>query len=473
VLIVPGRFSELARLLPGGSVRTDPETLATYGRDWVRLHEPRASAVVFPTDTEQAVTVVRWARQARIALVPSGGRTGLSGGALAHNGQLVVSCERMDRILHFSADDALLTGQAGVTIKRVQDAAKSAGLYYPIDFAPSATMQLGGTIATNAGGVHVVRFGMTRAWVAGMKVVVACGEGDASVLDLSNSVAKNNTGYDLKQLFIGSEGTLGLITEATVRLAAPPGASSVALLAVDDTASLVAIGSEARAHGIVSAVEFWDDAGMELATAHLKSDRPLPQARWYVLAEIEGAAAAANWAKACEGKGLCRPGVARVVPADAASDLWAIRLAIGTAVAPFTPYKNDISVPVSALPRFLPQLESRLADRPETGRLVLWGHLLDGNLHVNFLKPESASLQDFAATCRRLDDSVYTMVSHHHGSISAEHGIGLLKKHALHHSRSPGELAAMRAIKAHFDPDGIMNPGKIFDAQEAEGTSHG
>lgn len=467
-------LGELAALLPCGAVRTDPQSLASYGRDWVRLREPNASAVAFPSSTEDVVRIVGWARRHKTALVPSGGRTGLSGGALAERGEVVVSMERMNRLIEVSREDALLTAEAGATILSIQRAAKDLGLYYPIDFAPSDTMQLGGNIATNAGGVHVIRYGMTRAWVAGLEVVCANGLGEsAQVLDLSRSVLKNNTGYDLKQLFIGSEGTLGLITRATVRLAKPPRPTTVGLLAVQRTTDLIPVALEAYRHGEVLALEFWDEAGMALATRHLREKSPAvagrwpapvtaarTDVRWYVLAEIEhrGDGGATGWAAACDGHGWGHP--LAVLPGDQAEPLWAIRLSIGTAVAPFTPYKNDISVPLSRLSRFLPELQARLGHRQ---RMVVWGHLLDGNLHVNCLKPDGMSPAAFAEDCKRLDDDLYGLVADHGGSISAEHGIGLLKKHALHFSRSEAEVSAMRAIKRTFDPDGILNPGKVFD----------
>lgn len=465
VAIEKMKIEALAACLPGGAVRTDAESLAKYGRDWVRLREPRPAAVVFPADTEETVRVVQWARKYKVPLVPSGGRTGLCGGALADAGQVVLSAERMNKILGVSPIDRTLTAQAGVTIGAVQEEAKRVGLKYPIDFAPIDTMQLGGNIATNAGGVHVVRYGMTRNWVAGLTIVT----GTAEVLDLSLAVLKNNTGYDLKQLFIGSEGTLGIITEATVRLAVPPAASSVALLCVPDLASVSRCGDESRRHGELLALEFWDDAGMELALDHLKRGRSVERSAWYVLGEFEGAGTATAWAQACIERRLARGSVVAApegMPAGARPaprDLWEIRLSIGTAVAPFTPYKNDISIPVTAMPSFLPALTDMLRQRRIEARLVVWGHLADGNLHVNCLKPETLPAAEFEQVCRSVDEGVYALVASHGGSISAEHGIGLLKKHALHHSRSAVEIEAMRGIKRLFDPDQIMNPGKIFD----------
>lgn len=453
----------LRAILPAGSVRDDPDTLTSYGRDWVRLREPSASAVVFPSSTDEVVAVLGWARRYRVPVVPSGGRTGLSGGALADRGEVVLSLERMNRILALDTTDRLLTAQAGVCIRDVQRAAADAGLYYPVDFAPVDTMQLGGNIATNAGGVHVYRYGMTRAWVAGLEVVCPNGpEGGAQVLALMRGVLKDNTGYDLKQLFIGSEGTLGVITQATVRLTTPPGPTSVALLAVDDAARLVPMARRAAACGGVVALEFWDEAGMTLSLQSLGRTPPGDAGgAWYVLGEFDGQLAHA-WADACVAgeqarRVVCCEGAAA---SATAGGIWSIRLNIGTAVAPFTPYKNDISVPLSRLEGFLHQLQLQLGGRR---RMVVWGHLLDGNLHVNCLKPPDVPPSVFADECRTLDQSLYELVAAAGGSISAEHGIGLLKKHALHFCRSEAEVAAMRGIKRVFDPDAILNPGKIFD----------
>lgn len=371
----------------------------------------------------------------------------------------------MNKILAVSTADRLITAEAGVTIKTIQDAAQAHRLLYPIDFAPADTMQLGGTIATNAGGVNVCRYGMTRNVVAGLVAVTGTG----AILDLSLSVMKNNTGYDLKQLFIGSEGTLGIITEATVRLVPRPAVTSTALLCVPSTAELPLIAQESHRHGVVQAMEFWDDNGMELAVNHLKRTRPAVSSPWYVLGEFEGNNGASDWARACMDSGFATstvladpPSMPRNVRASA-RDLWDIRLNIGAAVAPFIPYKNDICVPVSSLGSFLAALPRVLTEIRHGQKLVIWGHLCDGNLHINCLKPPNQTIEQFASDSQHADETIYALVRAHGGSISAEHGIGLLKKHALHFSRSEAEVDAMRAIKAIFDPDNLMNPGKIFD----------
>ena len=205
------------------TVLVDGNSLAVYGKDWTTYYNINASACVFPTQTSEVVALVKWARKNKISLVPSGGRTGLSGAACALNGEIIVSFEKMNRILDYNSIDQTVTCEAGVITETLQKFARSKNLYYPVDFAAKGSSQVGGNIATNAGGIKVVRYGMTRNWVTGLKVVTGSGE----VLDLNKSLIKNATGYDLRHLFIGSEGTLGFIVEATLQLTVPPPATSV------------------------------------------------------------------------------------------------------------------------------------------------------------------------------------------------------------------------------------------------------
>ena len=206
---------QLTSALSPSQVRTDPDSLHEWGRDWTRTAEPAPAAVVFPETTDDVVAIVRLANSEGLKLVPSGGRTGLSGGAVAADGEVVVSFDRMNRVLEFSAADRLLSCQAGVVTRTVQDFARERGLSYPVDFASSGSSQIGGNIATNAGGIKVIRYGLTRDWIAGLRVVTGAGE----LLDCNRGLVKNATGYDLRHLFVGSEGTLGFIVEADVRLA--------------------------------------------------------------------------------------------------------------------------------------------------------------------------------------------------------------------------------------------------------------
>ena len=239
--------------LPGLRLLTDANDLAHYGRDWTRRWTPAPFAIALPASVDEVVGIVRWAREARVALVPSGGRTGLSGGAVAANGELVVSLERMNRVIGFDPVDRLLHVQAGITLQAAQDAARDHGLQYPVDFAARGSCTIGGNINTNAGGIRVLRYGNTREWIAGLTVVTGAGE----VLRLNNGLVKNSSGYDLRQLFIGSEGTLGIVVEAMLTLTAPPPPTQVMLLAMPDFDAVLAAFAALRAGLRLEAFEFF------------------------------------------------------------------------------------------------------------------------------------------------------------------------------------------------------------------------
>jgi FAD/FMN-containing dehydrogenase len=219
-------------LVGDAGLKTSPADLDTYGKDWTRVYTPLPVAIVLPADTDEVVALVKFAKRMEVPLVPSGGRTGLSGGAMAHSGEVVVAFDRMNKILDFDASDRLVVCEPGVVTEQLQQFAEAEGLHYPVDFASSGSSQLGGNVATNAGGIKVIRYGMTRSWVAGMKVVTGNGE----VLSFNQGLAKNNTGYDFRHLFIGSEGTLGFIVELTMNLTSPPKDPTVMLLGVENMA---------------------------------------------------------------------------------------------------------------------------------------------------------------------------------------------------------------------------------------------
>jgi FAD/FMN-containing dehydrogenase len=265
-------------------VRRDADSLAHWGRDWTRSYPVAPSAVVFPETIAEVVELVRLANRDRIALVPSGGRTGLSGGAVASNGEVVVSFDRMNRILGFEPADRLVTCQAGVVTQALQAFATDAGLYYPVDFASAGSSQIGGNIATNAGGIKVIRYGMTREWIAGLRVVTGAGE----LLDCNRGLMKNATGYDLRHLFVGSEGTLGFVVEADVRLTAPPEPQLVMVLGVPRFRDILEVLGYFQGRLTLSAFEFFSELALTKVTAHRDLPRPLAQAEaFYALLEFD------------------------------------------------------------------------------------------------------------------------------------------------------------------------------------------
>ena len=453
-------IDKLEALFPPGRVTTAEDDLRVWGCDWTRSFAVAPAAVVFPQTIEEVAALVCLANEKGFALVPSGGRTGLSGGAVASDGEVVVSFDRMNRILDFDPAGRIVRCEAGVVTQRLQEFAEGKGLFYPVDFASSGSSQIGGNVATNAGGIKVIRYGMTRDWIAGLRVVT--GKGD--VLDLNQGLVKNATGYDLRHLFIGSEGTLGFVVEADVRLCAPPAPSRVMVLGLPRFADALRILSLFQSRLVVSAFEFFSELALGKVLAHRQLARPFATAApFYALIEFDAAdedaaleafeeALAQEWAT---------DGVASRSEAQSAS-LWALRESITESIAPQTPYKNDIAVRISEVPAFLDAVDAVVAKNYPDLEACWFGHIGDGNLHLNILKPPHLSTAAFHERCHAISPEVFAAVQAHRGSISAEHGVGLLKRDFLSYTRSAAEIELMQAMKRVFDPNGVMNPGKLL-----------
>ncbi len=406
---------------------------------------------------------MRWANENAVAIVPSGGRTGLSGGAVAANGELVVSTERMNRVLHFSPADRILTVQPGIALEAVQRAAAGHGLVYPVDFAARGSCSIGGTIATNAGGIRVIRYGNTRNWIAGLKLVTGAGE----LVDCNRGLVKNSSGYDLRQLAIGAEGTLGIVVEAQLWLTDPPPPSNVMLLALPSFDALMAAFGTLRAKLSLSAFEFLTDRGLFHVVAH-GAQKPFDEDHpFYVVAEFDADsqekqdAALEAFSQLLE-QGHVADGAIAQSDAQAAA-LWRLREGITESLARHLPYKNDVSVRIGALPAFLAETTALLGREYPHFDVVWFGHIGDGNLHINVLKPVDMAQPEFVRQCERVTQLLSEALQRHGGSISAEHGIGLVKKKYLAGTRGAAEIELMRGIRRVFDPRGIMNPGKVFD----------
>ena len=460
----PSQLEAIAALVDAKGLLTDAQSLESYGRDWTRAYEPAPSAIVLPRTVEELQAIVRWAAAEGVALVPSGGRSGLSGGAVAAKGELVVALDRMNAIEDFNATERTVRCGAGVVTAALQEFAEERGLFYPVDFASSGSSQIGGNIATNAGGIKVIRYGMTRDWVVGLKVVTGTGE----VLDLNRGLIKNNAGYDLRHLFIGSEGTLGFIVEATMRLTSPPGDTSVMVLGTPDMPSIMKVLDAFRDAVSLEAFEFFSDAALEKVTSHTDLSRPLGQpSNYYALLEFSRPDDAAEERamacfEHCVEQGWVEDGVISQSLSQAKA-LWRLREDISETIARWTPYKNDISSTVSKVPELLTQVEAVVdADYPDF-EIIWYGHIGDGNVHLNILKPDAMAIDEFQARCGKVSEGVFDVVERLGGSISAEHGVGLLKKPYLRYSRSESEIALMGQLKRVFDPAGIMNPGKMLD----------
>lgn len=457
------RLDLLLQDCPGLRLTTEPAELEHYGRDWTRRWTPAPLAIALPGNVDEVQAILRWASAQGVAVVPSGGRTGLSGGAVAANGELVLSLERMNKPLAFDAVDRTLTVQAGMALEAVHNAAHEHGLIYPVDFAARGSCSIGGNIATNAGGIRVIRYGNTREWIAGLKVVTANGE----LLELNKGLIKNSSGYDFRQLLIASEGTLGVIVEATLKLTDPPPASNVMLLALPSFEVLMQVFAAFRERMQLQAFEFFTDRALEHVLAH-GAQAPFAEVHpFYVVTEfaagdeVQEAAAMAAF-EACTEQGWVSDGVVSQSDAQAAQ-LWRLREGITEAVARYKPYKNDVSVRISAMPAFMARTQALIGQAYPHFDVVWFGHIGDGNLHINVLKPDATDDAQFLQQCEHVTKLLAQVLKDFDGSISAEHGIGLVKKGYLDSTRGEAEIALMKAVKRAFDPQGLLNPGKVFD----------
>jgi len=454
----------LSHIVGADKVKTDNESLSIYGKDWTRVYEPKPSVIVFPTSVEHVQEIVLYANAHKLALVPSGGRTGLSGGAMATAGEIVVAFDKMNKILDFNAIDRQVVCQPGLVTEALQNFAEEQQLFYPVDFASSGSSQIGGNVATNAGGIKVIKYGLTRDWVVGMKVVTGSGQ----LLELNKGLIKNATGYDLRHLFIGSEGTLGFIVELSIKLATPPQDPMVLVLAVDAMESAMHVLRSFQAKLPLTAFEFFSEKALAHVIAEKGLQRPCETVgEFYALIEFENVSEqtledAMAAFEACMEQGWALDGTLSQTSAQA-RDLWRLREDISETIAQFTPYKNDISVKVSKVPAFLREVDEIVTRQYPDFEIIWFGHIGDGNVHLNILKPAGLDKTLFFKQCSEVSVDIFECVQRFGGSVSAEHGVGLLKKPFLHYSRNQEELAYLKAIKQVFDPNGLMNPGKIFD----------
>ena len=457
------RPAALQEACPDLELSTDPAMLESHGQDWTRFRKPAPVAVAFPGSVVQVCKLVKVAAQALIPLVPSGGRTGLSGGAVAAQGEVVVSFDRMHSILDFDQVDRTVTVEAGVVTAAVQDLAQQNGLYYPVSFASEGSSQIGGNIATNAGGIRVLKYGLTRDRVVGLKVVTGQGE----VLDLNRGLIKNASGYDLRHLFVASEGTLGLIVEATLKLVDPPPPGKVMLLGIESMDALMKVFASLREALELSAFEFFTDKALH----HVRHANNLPApfatpCPLYVITEFDCADERAEERAIacfdyCAGQGWLADGV--ISQSDKQiKDLWRYREGISESISHFPPYKNDLSVRVSRVPQFLARMDALMNEISPDFEVVWYGHIGDGNLHLNILKPEDQALSEFESRSHGISEKIFALTQEVGGSISAEHGIGLLKQPWLDRTCSEAEIKYMQQIKQVFDPAGILNPGKLL-----------
>jgi FAD/FMN-containing dehydrogenase len=450
-----------------GKLLTNPSDTAPFLTDWRKTWTGTALAVAIPDSVDDVAKIVRWCSAHDIAVVPQGGNTGQSGGSVPRvDGQnIVLSLTRLNRVRAIDPANNTMTVDAGCILHTVQEAASEAGLYFPLSLGAEGSCTIGGNLATNAGGTAVLRYGNARDLCLGLEVVTAAGD----VWDGLKGLRKDNSGYDLRDLFIGSEGTLGVITGAVLKLFPAPAERATAFVAVETPPAALALfeAMRARHDTALTAFEIMSDQCLRLVLAKVDGSRQPLSARhpWYVLVELSGNdvrdALEASLAKALE-KGWIGDAVIAASTGQV-RDLWALRESISPAqAADGGGIKHDIAVPVSGVATFIDEALAAVRVVYPHIRPVIFGHLGDGNLHFNFSRAEGTEPADFAKEIPRLNGIVHDIVRKYRGTISAEHGLGVLRRDEADAHRSPVERCLMRAIKTALDPQGIMNPGKLL-----------
>lgn len=451
----PPLLAQLEAVVGADHVLVDPALRAGYETDWTGRFHGTALAVVRPADTAQVAGVLRACRAVGVGVVPQGGNTGLVGGGVPRDGQVLLSLSRLTAIEPVDVPAGEVVVGAGVTLARIRAQAHAAGLGFAVDLAARDTATVGGLIATNAGGIHVIRHGPMRDQVVGIEAVLA----DGSVIRRLDRPRKDNTGYAWPALLAGSEGTLAVITAARLRLVTPPARTAVALLGLPDVATAVRVAAALRmALPDLQAAELMLADGMALVRHHTGTTPPVPaDAPACLLVEAAGGAdtltALADAVAAAGGDALIDAVLADDAPARAR--LWAWREGLTDAIArEGVPHKLDVAVPVSRIAELAERAPERVATASPGARTIVFGHLLDGNLHINVLGPDAAD--------ETADEAVLRLALELGGTISAEHGVGIAKTRWLSLDRSATELDAMQAIKDALDPDGILNPGVLL-----------
>ena len=439
----------------------DANEIAPHLTEWRGKYTGHSPLLLKPASAAELSALLAICHETGTAVVPQGGNTGLVGGQIPFHGEVLVSTKRLNTIRAVDLHAPALVVEAGVTLAGVQQAARDSGLFFPLSLASEGSCTIGGNISTNAGGTHVIRYGMTRALVLGLEVVLA----DGRILDLLRLLPKDNTGYDLKQLFIGAEGTLGIVTAAALKLFPQPKSRAVGFAAIaSPAAALELLGQmQARTGGLVSAFELLPRVALELVLAHIPGTRdPLSvPSPWYVL--VEATAGEGVDLTTLFENGLAGTDDAVVAASEAqGAALWKLRESISEAQKlEGASIKHDIAVPVAKVPDFLKAAVPHVLKLAPGARPVSFGHLGDGNLHFNFQSPHPGDDKPFLALWEEMQLIVHDVVHEFGGSISAEHGIGTMKRDALPRYKSHNELDAMRAVKAAFDPKNILNPGKL------------
>ncbi len=467
----PELIDRLTAIVGSANALTEPEDQKAYLTEWRDRYVGVTPLVLRPRSVEEVSEILKSANAARVGIVPQGGNTGLVGGQIPYEtgNEIVLSLSRMKDIRDIDEAGLSLTAGAGVTLAAIQQEAAKRGRLFPLSLASEGSCQIGGNLATNAGGTGVLAYGNARSLVLGLEAVLA----DGRIWHGLKTLTKDNTGYDLKDLIVGSEGTLAIITAATLKLFPMPAERATALVALSDLWAALKLFRmlQAGAGNTLTAFEFMPHLALQFVTRHVEGARnPFAGSHdWYALVELSGSRTDDTTSSRLEtilGE-AAEVGIvldAAIAASGAqARDLWRLREEISDAQKPEGgSIKHDISVPISRIPEFIERANKIVEGLCPGARPCPFGHFGDGNIHYNISQPATANKAEFLAKWEVVNHAVHQLVSDMGGSISAEHGIGRMKREELAHFKSPVELDLMRAIKRSFDPNGILNPGKVL-----------
>ncbi len=463
-------LDDMAAIVGAKNIITDADAMVPYLKEWRDLFRGKAQAIVRPGSTQEVAELVKLAARTDTKLVPQGGNTGLVGGQIpiAEGREIILSLQRMDKIRAIDADSDTMTVEAGLTLQKAQAAAEGAGRLFPLSLASEGSCTIGGNLSTNAGGTAVLAYGNARELCMGLEVVLA----DGRIWNGLRQLRKDNTGYDLKNLFIGAEGTLGIITAAVLKLFPQPAARATAFLAVPGPEEALALLNTAKAGagGTLTTFELMSRLGLDFVLRHASGVRdPLSgPSPWYVLMEVSSQSATGldEAVEAFLGEAMEQGLVTDAALAGSLTqraDFWKLREMLSE-VQTYEggSIKHDVSVPLHAVPAFIARASEAVTAMVPGCRPLPFGHMGDGNIHFNVSQPVGGDKAAFIAGWSAMNEAVHAIVSEMHGSISAEHGIGRLKRDLLPGVKDPVELALMKTLKTTLDPQGILNPGAVL-----------
>ena len=462
----PELIARFAAIVGDRYAVTDQNDIAQYVTEERMLYQGHTQLVLRPGSTQEVAAICKLANETKTAIVPQGGNTGLVGGQTPHHGEVVVSLRRMDKVRDLDPQSNTMTCESGVVLLNAQKYASEADRLFPLSLGSEGSCTVGGNLSTNAGGNTALAYGVARDLVIGLEVVLA----DGRILNLLSKLKKDNTGYNLHNLFVGAEGTLGIITAAVLKLFPKPRSIETAFVGVKSAKDALALLDVARAEasGSVTSFELLPEIVIDLCVKHGNGIRDPMSKRypWYVLMELTSSAASlSETMEAVLARGMEEGLVEDAVLATSLEhrrSFWNLRDFVTHSQKPEGgSIKHDISVPVASVPAFLDKASAAVVKFMPGARVVAFGHLGDGNIHFNVTQPVGADKQAFLDQWREMNDVVHHIVAEYGGSISAEHGIGVMKRDELAEVKDPVAMEVMRTIKATLDPNGILNPGKV------------